>query len=107
MFFYVDAILPRMSETLRHRAALVGKIVPSEEPIYAVDPGPQPVFFYLRKPWFYVADWNRLPKTAKYVLASERDVQVIAQRFGQDARSLFSYRDRGEKQFSLYFLGPK
>jgi 4-amino-4-deoxy-L-arabinose transferase-like glycosyltransferase len=107
MFFYVDAILPRMSETLRNRAALVGKIVPSSEPIYAVDPGPQPVFFYLRKPWFYVADWDQLPKTAKYVLASERDARAIAQRFGQGARSLFSYRDRGEKQFSLYFLGSK
>jgi hypothetical protein len=107
MCFYVDAILPRMSETLRNRAALVAKIVPSSEPIYAVDPGPQPVFFYLRKPWFYVADWDQLPKTAKYVLASERDEPTIAQRFGQGARSLFRYRDRGEKQFSLYFLGSK
>ena len=107
MFFYVDAILPRMSQTLRQRAALIAKTIPPGEPLYAVDPGPQPVFFYLRKPWFYVADWDRLPAGAKYVLAAEKDQPVPAQRFGQTARPVLHYKDRGEKEFSLYVVDSK
>jgi hypothetical protein len=107
MFFYADAILPRLPETLRQRAALIAKIVPPGETIYAVDPGPQPLFFYLRKPWFYIADWNQLPASAKYVLAGGRNEPGLAQRFGQNAQLLLSYRDRGEKEFSLYSIGSK
>jgi hypothetical protein len=107
MFFYADAILPRLPETLRQRAALIAKIVPAGETIYAVDPGPQPLFFYLRKPWSYIADWNQLPQNAKYVLAGERNEPGLAQRFGQNAQLLLNYRDRGEKEFSLYSIGSK
>jgi 4-amino-4-deoxy-L-arabinose transferase-like glycosyltransferase len=107
IFFYADAILPRLPETLRQRATLIAKIVPAGETIYAVDPGPQPLFFYLRKPWSYIADWNQLPQNAKYVLAGERNEPGLAQRFGQNAQLLLNYRDRGEKEFSLYSIGSK
>jgi hypothetical protein len=107
IFFYADAILPRLPETLRHRAALIAKTVPPGETIYAVDPGPQALFFYLRKPWSYIADWNHLPQNAKYVLAGGRNETGLAQRFGQNAQPLLSYRDRGEKEFSLYSIEPK
>jgi 4-amino-4-deoxy-L-arabinose transferase-like glycosyltransferase len=107
IFFYVDAILPRMPETLRQRAALIAKIVPPGQTIYAVDPGPQPLFFYLRKPWSYISDWNQLPQNAKYVLAGGRSEPGLAQRFGQNAQLLLSYRDRGEKEFGLYSIGSK
>jgi hypothetical protein len=107
IFFYVDAILPRMPETLRQRAALIAKIVPPGQTIYAVDPGPQPLFFYLRKPWSYISDWNQLPQNAKYVLAGGRNESGLAQRFGRNVQQLLSYRDRGEKEFGLYSIGSK
>ncbi len=107
IFFYADAILPRLPETLRQRAARIAKIVPPGETIYAVDPGPQPLFFYLRKPWSYIADWNQLPQNAKYVLAGGRNEPGLGQRFGQNVQLLFSYRDRGEKEFSLYGIRSK
>jgi 4-amino-4-deoxy-L-arabinose transferase-like glycosyltransferase len=107
IFFYADAILPRLPETLRKRAALIAQIVPPGEIIYAVDPGPQPLFFYLRKPWSCIADWNQLPLNAKYVLAGGRNEPGLIQRSGQNVQLLLNYRDRGEKEFSLFGIRSK
>lgn len=102
--FYCGAVIPvRLDrEVLRPRAAALAKLVPEGEPIYAINPGSQQIFFYLRKPWHYVVNWEKLPADARYLLVSRCDLPELTKRFDAKAQRVFAYRDRGEKELYLY-----
>jgi 4-amino-4-deoxy-L-arabinose transferase-like glycosyltransferase len=104
IFFYCAVVMPQQMkrEVLRPRAALLAKLVPASETLYALNPGPQPIFFYLRKPWRFITDWNELPADAHYVLISADDLPELTKQFGTGIQRLLTYKDRGEKESSLY-----
>jgi 4-amino-4-deoxy-L-arabinose transferase-like glycosyltransferase len=100
MLIYCGIILPRLvqREVLRPRADAIRSKVPHNAPIYAVEPGPQHVFFYLSKPWYYVAKREQLPRDAKYLLIPKEALPAIEkERPGASLKQLYSYRDKGGK----------
>jgi hypothetical protein len=86
---------------LRPRAAAIAKLVPEGEVIYAINPGPQQIFFYLRRPWEFIVDLSKLPPGAQYLLVPEKEIPELIRRFGTKTERLVSYKDRGEKESYL------
>jgi len=73
---YALAIVPRLQrrENVKQLAAQIDEVVPPNEPVYAVDPKYQPIFFYVRSRLIYAKEVEEIPTSAVYLLVRpERD----------------------------------
>jgi 4-amino-4-deoxy-L-arabinose transferase-like glycosyltransferase len=80
MAVYAAAIVPRMQhrQNVKKLAAQIDAIIPPSEPLYALDPNYQPIFFYLRSKLVYSREIIDLPAGAKYLLVRpEREREVM------------------------------
>jgi 4-amino-4-deoxy-L-arabinose transferase-like glycosyltransferase len=80
MGVYAAAIVPRVHrrQNVKKLAAQIDAAIPPSEPLYAVDPNYQPIFFYLRSKLVYASEIVDLPTDAKYLLVRpEREQEVM------------------------------
>ena len=80
MGVYAVAIVPRVHrrQDVKKLAAQIDSAVPPSEPLYALDPNYQPIFFYLRSKLVYAGEIVDLPTAAKYLLVRpEREQEVM------------------------------
>jgi 4-amino-4-deoxy-L-arabinose transferase-like glycosyltransferase len=102
MAVYAAVVVPRLEARggLKQLAAKIDAAVPASEPVYALDPNYQPVFFYLRSKLIYAAELKDLPSTAAFVLVrpkNERQLLDSNQWTPRHPRLLFRASDyRGE-----------
>jgi 4-amino-4-deoxy-L-arabinose transferase-like glycosyltransferase len=101
---YCGLILPRLQEReiLRPRAAQIAAVVPPPATLYAIDPGSQQVFYYLRKPWHLIPRWEQLPADARYLLVMDKDLDDLKARFDGRLKELLSYEDKSGKRSRVY-----
>jgi 4-amino-4-deoxy-L-arabinose transferase-like glycosyltransferase len=106
VLLYSGMLVPRMKqrEVLQPRATAIASAVPASVPLYAVNPGPQPVFFYLQRPLNFVPTVEQLPPETKFVLTSSGAADALRKRFQQE-EPVFSYKDQGGKSFTIFRVG--
>ena len=70
MLAYATFVVPRLAQRdkIRKHARQIDLIVPSNVPLYAVDPQYQPYLFYVRAPVIYASDIDELPRETKFFL---------------------------------------
>lgn len=70
---YATGVMPRLRpyDDVRPVARALQKLLPQEETLFAVDPGFQPVLFYLRTPLVQVGHRNDVPDEARLLLVRE------------------------------------
>jgi 4-amino-4-deoxy-L-arabinose transferase-like glycosyltransferase len=95
---YSLAIVPQLKKRSLWRAAAekINAAIPAGETLYAVDPGSQPIFFYLTAPYRFIDKVSQLPQEARYILARGKPIADL-RKHHPEARELISYEDRGEK----------
>lgn len=79
MSVYAVAIVPKLHtrQNVKRLAAQIDATVPRSEPLYALDPNYQPIFFYVRSKLVYAREVNDLPLETVYLLVrSEREDEV-------------------------------
>ncbi|HEY0007693.1 MAG TPA: glycosyltransferase family 39 protein [Tepidisphaeraceae bacterium] len=105
MAIYSWAVVPKLEERSLWRAAgtKINAAVQPGETVYAVDPGSQPIFFYLSVPYQFVDKAKRLPANARYVLAREKPLADV-RKLHPEAREILRYEDRGQKTTVLLEL---
>ena len=77
---YSLAIVPQLRNRfgIKQFADQINHAVPPEEPIYALDPNYQPIFFYLKGKLIYADQLNEVPAEARFLLVRpEREQEVI------------------------------
>lgn len=77
---YAAAIVPKMQKRQRVRrlAAQIDATVPRSEPLYALDPNYQPIFFYVHSNLVYASEVSDLPLDAVYLLVRpQREDEVV------------------------------
>jgi hypothetical protein len=80
MGVYAVAIVPRVHrrQDVKKLAAQIDAAIPPSEPLYALDPNYQPIFFYLRSKLVYASEIVDLPTEATYLLVRpEREEEVM------------------------------
>src|SRR6266404_1549707 len=80
MWTYALAVLPKMHQRQRIKrlAAQIESNIPQGEPVYALDPNYQPIFFYMRSKLVYADDIDEVPAGANYLLVRpEREQEVL------------------------------
>jgi 4-amino-4-deoxy-L-arabinose transferase-like glycosyltransferase len=95
---YAVAVVPYLEQRSKVKpiAAQIDGLVPTSEPLYAVDPDYQPFLFYMRSRLVYVSQVEEVPREARYLLVQPaKEQQVIAsQRWApRHARSIFNVTD--------------
>lgn len=105
MVLYAVIAVPRMKTHSLWRAASakIDAVIPAGETLYAIDPGSQPVFFYLHAPFQFVQKVNELPIQARYVLARDKQLSQLEKK-GAKFTELARYTDRGGKDTALVRL---
>ena len=75
------ATVPKLQirrQMVKRLAEKIDAEVPQSEPLYALDPNYQPIFFYVRSKLVYAGEVNDLPLDAVYLLVRpEREQEVI------------------------------
>jgi len=104
---YSLAIVPQLKKRSLWRAAgkKINAAIPAGETLYAVDPGSQPIFFYLTDPYQFIDKASELPAQARYVLARGKPLANV-RKLWPAARELFAYTDRGDKTTVLLDVKP-
>src|SRR6266404_3797942 len=77
---YAVAIVPKLQKRQRVRrlAAQIDATVPRSEPLYALDPNYQPIFFYVHSNLVYASEVSDLPLDAVYLLVRpQREDEVV------------------------------
>ena len=77
---YAAAIVPKLQKRQRVRrlAAEIDATVPRSEPLYALDPNYQPIFFYVHSNLVYASEVSDLPLDAVYLLVRpQREDEVV------------------------------
>ncbi len=80
MWTYAFAVVPKMHQRQRIKrlAAEIESNIPQGEPVYALDPNYQPIFFYMRSKLVYADDIDEVPADANYLLVRpEREQEVL------------------------------
>jgi 4-amino-4-deoxy-L-arabinose transferase-like glycosyltransferase len=80
MWAYAAAIVPKMQrrQRVKRLAAQIDATVPLSEPLYALDPNYQPIFFYVRSKLVYASEIDDVPTDARYLLVRpEREQEVL------------------------------
>ena len=78
--FYALAIVPLLQErqNIKGLAAQIDRSVSDSNPVYALDPSYQPIFFYLRSKIAYASEIEDVPADAHYLLVRpEREQEVL------------------------------
>ncbi len=83
MIGYATLIVPRLhrGEKVKTHARQINAIVPSDVPLYAVDPQYQPYLFYVNAPVRYTGSIDELPRDTKFFLVqpeNEREAETTA-----------------------------
>ena len=107
MAIYSLAIVPQLHKRSLWRAAgnKINTAIPSGATLYAVDPGSQPIFFYLTDPYIFIDKADDLPKSARYILARGKALADVRKHHPK-AAELFIYQDRGNKTSVLLQIRP-
>jgi hypothetical protein len=76
---YAVAIVPRLQrrQNVKKLAAQIDEAVPRSEPLYAIDPNYQPIFFYTRSKLIYAIVLNDLPADAVYLLVRPKSEHAV------------------------------
>jgi 4-amino-4-deoxy-L-arabinose transferase-like glycosyltransferase len=80
MWTYAFAVVPKIHQRQRIKrlAVEIDSNIPQGEPLYALDPNYQPIFFYLRSKLVYASDIDEVPVDAIYLLVRpEREQEVL------------------------------
>ena len=80
LVIYAVAIVPKLQSRSKVRpiAAQIDRLVPDNEPLYALDPDYQPFLFYLRTRLIYVNRLDEVPVNARYLLLQpERERELV------------------------------
>jgi 4-amino-4-deoxy-L-arabinose transferase-like glycosyltransferase len=80
LIIYGVAIVPKLQRRSKVKpiAAQVDRLVPENEPLYALDPDYQPFLFYLRTRLIYVNRLDEVPVNARYLLVQpERERELM------------------------------
>ncbi len=81
LVIYAVAIVPNLQKRSKVKpiAARIDRLVPENEPLYALDPDYQPFLFYLRTRLIYVNRLDEVPVNARYLLLQpEREQELMA-----------------------------
>ena len=105
---YSLAAVPHLKKRSLWRAVgeKINAAVPYGATIYAVDPGSQPIFFYLTDPYVFVDKADDLPPNARFILARGKPLDDV-RKHHPEARERVVYQDRGEKTTSLLEVESK
>jgi 4-amino-4-deoxy-L-arabinose transferase-like glycosyltransferase len=79
LIIYAFAIVPKLQSRSKIKpiAARIDRLVPKNEPLYAIDPDYQPFLFYLRTRLIYVNRLDEVPLDAHYFLSQpEREREL-------------------------------
>ncbi len=79
MSAYGVLIIPRLHsrENVKRFAAQIDAIVPRSEPLYALNPDYQPIFFYMHSKLVYVEKMDDLPGNPVYLLVRPKKEQAV------------------------------
>jgi 4-amino-4-deoxy-L-arabinose transferase-like glycosyltransferase len=107
---YAVAVVPALQRRAKVKpiAAQIDALVPSSEPLYAVDPDYQPFLFYIRARLVYVSSVEDLPVSARYLLIQpENERQVVeSERWSPlRARPIFTVTDYRKRTVILAKVG--
>ena len=105
---YSLAVVPQLQKRSLWRSVgdKINAAVPEGATLYAVDPGSQPIFFYLTDPYLFVDKADDLPRNARYILARGKPLDDV-RKHHPEALELVTYQDRGDKTTSLLEVSPK
>jgi 4-amino-4-deoxy-L-arabinose transferase-like glycosyltransferase len=104
---YAAAIVPQVHrrQSVKKSAAQIDAAVPPSEPLYALDPNYQPIFFYLRSKLVYVSEMVDLPTDAKYLLVRpEREQEVMESNRWAPRRAHLIFRLTDYRKESILLL---
>lgn len=104
---YSLLIVPQLAKRSLWRSIgeKINATLPAGSTLYAIDPGSQPVFFYLTDPYIFINKVRDLPKKARYLLARDRTLEEVRETH-PEARELYQYEDRGQKITHLLEIEP-
>ncbi|HSH38598.1 MAG TPA: glycosyltransferase family 39 protein [Chthoniobacterales bacterium] len=106
---YGFALVPFLAkrEKVRNIARQIDAAVPAGERLFVVDPEYQPFLFYLRTPFAYSSDVEKVPGDARFVLVQSRDAQraLKSRRWTQPLREVARVTDYRKKTVILFALG--
>ena len=108
MAIYSLAVVPQLKKRSLWRAAgdRINAAIPAGETLYAVDPGSQPIFFYIKVPYQFIDKTRNLPPNARYILALGKSLAEARKRYPGSIDRV-SYEDRGEKTTVLLEVESK
>jgi 4-amino-4-deoxy-L-arabinose transferase-like glycosyltransferase len=103
---YAVAVVPALQRRAKVKpiAAQIDALVPSSEPLYALDPDYQPFLFYIRSRLVYVSRVDDLPLSARYVLVQPEKQRLVmeSERWAPlRARPLFTVTDYRKRTIIL------
>jgi len=95
---YAVAVIPYLQRRSKVKpiAAQIDALVPTSEPLYAIDPDYQPFLFYLKSRLVYASGVEEVPANARYLLvrsSNEQRVVSSARWVARHPRSIFSVTD--------------
>ncbi len=105
---YSLAVVPKMKKRSLWRTTgeKINAAIPSGATLYAVDPGSQPIFFYLTNSYQFIDKADHLPKDARFILARGKPLANV-RKHHPEAKELVTYQDRGDKTSVLLEVQPR
>ncbi len=102
MALFALFVVPRMraAENVRPLGEAFDAAVPPGAPLWAVNPGFQPAFFYVRRPVSYAAKFAEVPAGAAHVLVRGKSLGK-AHEYWPSAHKLGEFEDKDGRQFFL------
>jgi len=96
---YSFLIVPQLKKRSLWRVAGqdISRLIPGGDTLYAVDPGSQPVFFYVTAPTTFIDRVENLPPQARFVMARGKTIRELREKH-PGFQQIFSYKDRGGKE---------
>ncbi len=109
ILIYVSGVMPRLPDydDVRPVARELQQILPADRPVYAIDAGFQPVFFYLRTPLIQIAHRDDLPSDARLVMVREDQAErAIPKGWAAVGAPLMRVAEEGRQPLLLMELAP-
>ena len=99
---YASFLMPKIYAvmTVRMAGAQIDAAIPPTSRLHVVDPGYQPILFYVTRPCVFVPSASKLPVETEYVLLSKKDWESARKRLG-GGRALARFGPDGKKQILL------
>jgi 4-amino-4-deoxy-L-arabinose transferase-like glycosyltransferase len=111
IWIYALAIVPQLKDRgkVRPIATQIDSLVPSSQPLYAVDPDFQPYLFYVRRRIIYCDSIDKLPRAARYFLvqiANEPAAEAATQWLPERPKSVLPIEDYRHIKTVLFAVEP-